>query len=101
MVAEGFIGHLLFDEATRRTKESMGVDDREDLNREDRRRFNTARRELVQELEDSGWRPEIPNMDETHQHAEQAMLHFNKAISMAPENALYHLGRASLGEYTC
>ena len=36
VVAEGFIGHLLFDEATRRTKESMGVDDSEDLNREDR-----------------------------------------------------------------
>jgi hypothetical protein len=97
-LAENFLWSLRYDEATRRAKDALEIKARTKMDQAMWRKLDKARAAEMKKLEDSGWRPPAPSMDELHQHAEQAMVYFNKAIELAPKKPLYHLGRVSLGE---
>jgi hypothetical protein len=56
-------------------------------------------RKKAEELQKQGWKPEPKlNHEERIQHAAEAIKYFQKTINMDPNNALYHLGLASLLE---
>lgn len=53
---------------------------------------------LETKLKTENWRPEPPSEEQLVGHAAAAQWNFNKAIALDPNNALYYLGQASLGE---
>jgi hypothetical protein len=67
-------------------------------------KFMEAYEKQFTELQDKHYKyvrktkPKSPDPNETVQHVTEAMSNFQKAISMDPNNGLYHLGFASLME---
>ncbi len=97
-LAEGFLWWLRHEEASLRARKRLGIDDKTKMTKETWKKLDEARREEMEKLEASGWKPKAPSMDELHEHAEQAALHFERAIELAPDVTLYRLGRACLWE---
>jgi hypothetical protein len=71
---------------------------REMTDERDRKKFWEGRDAREKELEAEGWKCEELKEQELFEHARLAILNLRKAIEMAPENALYWLGLASLVE---
>jgi hypothetical protein len=55
-------------------------------------------RVIENELITGGWQPERPTNEQLIEHAGAAQWNFLRAIALDPNNALYYLGQASLGE---
>jgi hypothetical protein len=55
-------------------------------------------RAIESELIEDDWQPEKPTNEQLVEHAGLAQWNFYKAIALDPNNALYYLGQASLGE---
>jgi hypothetical protein len=55
-------------------------------------------RAVQDELISENWQPEKPTNEKLVEHAGAAQWNFYKAIVLDPNNALYYLGQASLGE---
>ncbi|MHC4078464.1 MAG: hypothetical protein ACYST0_08515, partial [Planctomycetota bacterium] len=97
-LADNFLWSLRYDEATRRAKNALDIKADAKMDQAMWRKLGKARQAEMKKLEAAGWRPPAPSMEALHEHAEQAMVYFNKAVALAPKKPLYHLGRASLGE---
>lgn len=105
-LADGFVSSLRYDEATRRAKKALGIDERTTMDRPTWQKLAAERKKQLAKLQEAGWRPPPPDEAELHRHAEQAMVHFDAAIGLLPAKderarrslALYQLGRASLAE---
>lgn len=86
-------------EAQRRANEEYKIDSVRDLKDRDKQRAYWQRvREIQQQLQKDGWKPEGLKPEELDQHAEKAFHRFHQAMEMDPKNGLYHLSYASLCE---
>jgi len=97
-LARRFAWSLRYDEATRVAKAELKFDDKTKMDRAKWQQLDQARKAAMKKLEAEGWKPAAPTSEQLHAHAEQAMVFFDRAIAVSPKQALYHLGRASLGE---
>jgi hypothetical protein len=69
-----------------------------DLTEANRTQFWQRVYAIEDDLEEQGWQPEQPTEEQLVGHAAAAQWNFYKAIALDPNNALYYLGQASLGE---
>jgi hypothetical protein len=76
----------------------LGYSRASDVPKDKRSEFYETVRRTYEDLERSGWRPEALSAAASIEHATAAALNFRNALAFDPENALYHLGRASLAE---
>ncbi|MGC4016820.1 MAG: hypothetical protein QM755_20250 [Luteolibacter sp.] len=51
---------------------------------------------IVEEMKAENWTPPVPSPEELLRHLRTARSEFDKAVALAPDNALYQLGKASL-----
>jgi hypothetical protein len=85
-------------EATRIALEEYGYESTNDVSNSVREEFWDRVREIENELIAENWQPERPTNEELIGHAGAAQWNFLRAIALNPNNALYYLGQASLGE---
>ncbi|MHC4155819.1 MAG: hypothetical protein ACYST6_12975 [Planctomycetota bacterium] len=78
-------------------KES-GHDSTDAVPSEERQRFYQSVEQKRKELEEEGWAPEKLAENDLFEHAGAALENFQTAIKLDSQNALYHLGLASLLE---
>lgn len=88
------------EEADRRARKKLAVDKNTKISRALAMRLSGTAEVICGKLERSDWRPEPVSKEVLLQHAKEGMVYFDTAIRMAPGEALYHLGRASLGLLT-
>ncbi|MFD0895111.1 hypothetical protein KBB96_00860 [Luteolibacter ambystomatis] len=81
-------------EAQLRALKKMGLDE---VPMDDRHStYLEAYDAAVAEMRAANWTPPVPAPEELLRHVRQALADFDKALSLAPDNALYQLGKASL-----
>lgn len=85
-------------EAKKIALEEFGYESTSDIPEEDRGEFWIRVRSIENKIESENWQPEMPTNEQLIEHAGAAQLNFYKAIALDPNNALYYLGQASLGE---
>ena len=85
-------------EATRMALEEYGYESTGDVPDAIRDEFWDRVRAIQDELTDENWQPEKPTDEKLVEHAGAAQWNFYRAIALDPNNALYYLGQASLGE---
>jgi hypothetical protein len=85
-------------EATRIALEEYGYESVNDVYGPGHGEFWDRVRAIESELTEDGWQPEKPTNEQLVEHAGAAQWNFYKAIALDPNNALYYLGQASLGE---
>jgi hypothetical protein len=93
-----FVRHARNREAKRLAQEELGYGGESDVPRAERRQFRDVVSHKRDQLEKEGWLPEKISSEQSVEHAAAATRNFKKAIELAPENGLYHLGLASLLE---
>lgn len=85
-------------EAEKRTLAVLGAKNVEDLSSEDQNRYYRLLAEHTRKLQEENWKPAALPYEQAMSYAMEARKNFEKAISMDGDNALYHLGLASLYE---
>lgn len=85
-------------EATRIALEEYGYESVDDVYGPGHGEFWDRVRAIESELIEDGWQPEKSTNEQLVEHAGLAQWNFYKAITLDPNNALYYLGQASLGE---
>lgn len=95
---EDYLRQIRFDEATRVALEEYGYKSTAEVSEEESEAFWARVEEIRMMLENKGWMPEPPAEEQLVAHAGLARWYFDKAIALDPNNALYYLGQASLGE---
>ena len=95
---EDFLGQARRDEAVRLALDEFGYESVSGVPAEQTLAFWNRVSALETQFEAEGWQPEAPNEEQLVEHAGLARWNFDKAISLDPNNALYYLGQASLGE---
>lgn len=85
-------------EATRTALQEFEIKSTAELTDDNRSAFYSRLAEIEAELTETGWKPKQPTTDELIAHAGAAQWNFYRAASLDPNNALYVLGQASLGE---
>lgn len=85
-------------EATRIALEEFGLESTQELTNENRSAFYDRVYAIEATLVENKWQPEQPTSEELVGHVGAAQWNFNRAIALDPNNALYYLGQASLGE---
>jgi len=76
----------------------FGILSTSDLTSENQAAFYARVSEIEAGLDEKGWEPARPTAEELIGHAGAGQWNFYQAISLDPNNALYTLGQASLGE---
>jgi hypothetical protein len=85
-------------EAIRLTLEEFGYASTKDVPQEKQQSFWNRVTTVQSRLERENWQPPQPSEEQLVEHAGAAQWNFIKAVSLDPNNALYYLGQASLGE---
>ena len=85
-------------EARKIALEEFGYESTSDVPDEKRDEFWGRVRTIQDKLEEDNWQPEKPTNEQLVGHAAAAQWNFYLAVSLDPNNALYYLGQASLGE---
>lgn len=85
-------------EAIRITLEEFGFESTDELTNENRSAFYERVYAIEARLRDENWQPEQPAPEKLIEHVGAAQWNFHQAIALDPNNALYYLGQASLGE---
>ncbi len=85
-------------EAKKIALEEFGYESTSDIPEESQGEFWIRVRSIENKLEREDWQPEKPTNEQLIEHAGAAQWNFYKAIAIDPNNALYYLGQASLGE---
>lgn len=85
-------------EATRNALAEFEIKSTDELTEANRSAFYERLAEIEAELLASDWRPKQPTIGELIAHAAAAQWNFYQAAALDPNNALYVLGQASLGE---
>ena len=85
-------------EATRIALEEYGYESTSDVPDDVHDKFWDRLRAIQEQLDRENWQPEQPTNDQLIEHVGLAQWNFYKAIDLDPNNALYYLGQASLGE---
>lgn len=85
-------------EARKIALEEYGYESTSDVPEEEQGEFWIRVRSIKNKLESENWQPEKPTNEQLIEHAGAAQWNFYKAIALDPNNALYYLGQASLGE---
>jgi hypothetical protein len=96
--AEDYRQAALRAEAIATALKEYGVLSTADLTDENRAAFYERVGEVQVALEEKGWEPVMPTTERLIEHAGAAQWNFYRAIALDPNNALYTLGQASLGE---
>ncbi len=86
------------EEAKRVTLEEFGYRDVSDVPAERTQEFWDRVWTVEAKLQGESWQPPRPTNEELVGHAAAAQWNFHKAMALDPNNALYYLGQASLGE---
>lgn len=82
------------DEAKRRALKKLGL---EEVPMDDTRAaYLEAYNAAASEMKAANWTPPVPAPEELLRHVRKAFEDFDKALAIAPRNALYQLGKASL-----
>ncbi|MHC4185495.1 MAG: hypothetical protein ACYSR4_06135 [Planctomycetota bacterium] len=102
-IAEGWQGTDIVQMARNRRAEELalkefGHDSADAVPSGERQRFYQVFKQKMNRLQDDGWVPEKLREKELFIHAGAALENFQKAIKLDSQNALYHLGLASLLE---
>jgi hypothetical protein len=95
---EDLVSYARTEEAKRIALQELGYASAEDVPAEQQQRFWDRVREIETKLQGENWQPPRPTNEELVGHAAAAQWNFYQAISLDPNNALYYLGQASLGE---
>lgn len=95
---EMYRGMAVGREAQRQVLEEMNVDKVGDLQPDQRRVFYRRVNQRSQQLRDKGWQPAGIPAEQLDEHAQAAIVNFRTAINKDSDNALYHLGLASIAE---
>ncbi len=95
---QDYLAHCRREEAQRRALVERGYESTKDIPAEEVAAFWSRVRVIEKELETEGWHPKQPGEEQLVEHAGAAQWNFYKAIALDPDNALYYLGQASLGE---
>lgn len=95
---ENYRGYLRGQEAKRIALKQYGYESTRNIPVEDRGEFWIRVRSIEDKLEREKWQPEILTNEQLVEHVGAAQWNFYKAITLDPNNALYYLGQASLGE---
>jgi len=85
-------------EATRIALAEFGLESTADLTDENRSAFYDRVWALEEELRTQDWQPKQPDQEQLLGHVAAAQWNFYQAIARDPNNGLYYLGQASLGE---
>lgn len=85
-------------EAVATALKEFGVRSTAELTDENRTAFHERVWEVEDALDEKGWQPTRPTNEQLIGHAAAAQWNFQRAIALDPNNALYCLGQASLGE---
>ena len=96
--SEDFRQGALRAEAVATALKEFGILSTADLTSENQSAFYQRVSEIQVALEEKGWEPARPTTEDLIAHAGAAQWNFNQAIALDPNNALYTLGLASLGE---
>jgi tetratricopeptide (TPR) repeat protein len=89
---------LRYKEAERRVRAAWELGEGEHPAEDKQGEFNGAVNKVVQQLETAGWSPPVPDQATLDAHAEAAIKHHRKSIELDEDNALYHIGLASILE---
>jgi len=95
---EDLVNYARTEEAKRIALQELGYASAEDVPAEQQQRFWDRVWEIETKLQGENWQPERPTNEDLIGHAAAAQWNFYQAISLDPNNALYYLGQASLGE---
>lgn len=95
---EDYLYNVRRAEATERVLEEFGLESTGELAPENVMAFNARVFELTEQLAAEDWRPERPSGEQLVAHAGAAQWNFLRAVALDPNNGLYYLGQASLGE---
>ncbi len=95
---ENYLGSARWAEAKEIALKEFGCESTAELTDANRTEFWQRVYAIEDELEKQGWQPERPTDEQLVGHAAAAEWNFYKAIALDPNNALYYLGQASLGE---
>ncbi len=93
-----YLSHAREQEARKIALEEFGYESTSDVPEEEQGEFWIRVRSIENKLERENWQPEMPTNEQLIEHAGAAQWNFYKAIALDPNNALYYLGQASLGE---
>ncbi len=85
-------------EATRTALAEFEIKSTDELTEANRSAFYDRVAEIEAQLLADDWKPKEPTTDELLAHASAAQWNFYRAAALDPNNALYVLGQASLGE---
>jgi len=85
-------------EAIATALKEFGIRSTAELTDENRTQFYERVWAVEDALEQKGWEPARPTNEQLIGHAGAAQWNFHQAIALDPNNALYYLGQASLGE---
>ncbi len=95
---EDYLNFARTEEAKRIALEELGYRDVSDVPAEREQEFWDRVWAVEAKLQGENWQPPRPTNEELIGHAAAAQWNFYKAMSLDPNNALYYLGQASLGE---
>jgi len=93
-----YLYHAREQEARRIALDEFGYESTSDVPEEEQGEFWIRVRSIENKLERENWLPDMPTNEQLIEHAGAAQWNFYKAIALDPNNALYYLGQASLGE---
>jgi hypothetical protein len=96
--ASGFLMMRRYEHASETVMKRMGIKRTARMDVVQRRKFGKAQEKEYAKLIKAKWTPKPLTRAELRDNGLAAMKLFDKAINLAPKQALYHLGRASLGE---
>lgn len=95
---ENYVSAARTEEAKRLALQEFGYTDTSDVPVERQQEFWDRVWVIEARLEGENWQPPQPTNEELIDHAAAAQWNFYKAMALDPNNALYYLGQASLGE---
>jgi hypothetical protein len=97
-LARGFLAQKRYSRAREQAMKAMGLEPTTPLDAAQRKEFNSRLTQAYDKLVAAKWVPKPLSRAALLEAGRAAMTSFDKAVNLAPEVALYHLGRASLGE---
>jgi hypothetical protein len=95
---EDYLSFARTEEAKRIALREFGYADASDVPAEREQQFWDRVWAIEAKLQGENWQPARPTNEELIGHAAAAQWNFYKAMALDPNNALYYLGQASLGE---
>jgi hypothetical protein len=95
---ETYLSNARLEEAKRLVLLDFGYASTQDVPAERQQEFWDRVWAVRDQLEADNWQPPQPTQEQLLQHVAAAQWNFYQAIALDPNNALYYLGQASLGE---